>query len=140
VATFFAFAGMQAPWKFHGRDLTPLLKDPGMAWPHPCLYEHTGDVYGSDVAKVLRATPNKAEHNHVPWYNAVVHDGWKYIRYLRTDEPEELYDLRSDPEELTNLANNAGQAERLKKMRATMLSELRRTDAGYADLLGLAAE
>jgi arylsulfatase A-like enzyme len=139
IATFFAFAGLEQPWKIHGHDITPLLRDPVAAWPYPCLYEHTGESYGSDVTKVLANKPQKAEHQNVPWYDAVVQDGWKYIRYLRAGEIEELYDLRKDPEELTNLAAAPEQRERLEKMRATLLSELHRTDATYADTLGLAA-
>ncbi|MEP6668589.1 MAG: sulfatase-like hydrolase/transferase [Chthoniobacter sp.] len=137
VTTFFAFAGLEQPWKFHGRDITPLLRDPAAAWPYPCLYEHTGESYGSDVTKVLSNKPQKAEHQNVPWYDAIVLDGWKYIRYLRAGEIEELYDLRKDPEELTNLAAAPEQRERLEKLRATLLAELHRTDAAYADTLGL---
>ena len=137
IATFFALAGIEAPWKLHGRDFTALLRDPSAAWPYPCLYEHTGESYGSDVTKVLKNKPQKAEHQHVPWYDAVVLDGWKYIHYLRAGEIEELYDLRNDPEELKNLAEAPEQKERLGKMRAALLEELRRTDASYADLLGL---
>jgi len=138
ITTFFAFAGLEQPWKMHGRDITPLLRDPAMAWPYPCLYEHTGETYGKDVGKILRNKPQKAEHQHVPWYDAVVQDGWKYIHYLRAGEIEELYDLRKDPEELTNLASAPDQKERLEKLRAVLLEELHRTDASYADSLGLA--
>jgi arylsulfatase A-like enzyme len=137
VATFFAFAGIEHPWKMHGRDFTDLLRDPSAAWPYPCLYEGTGESYGSDVGKMLASKPQKAEHQHVPWYDAVVLDGWKYIRYLRAGEIEELYDLRKDPEELTNMADVPAQKERLMKMRATLLEELHRTEASYADSLGL---
>ena len=92
------------------------------------------------MAKTLKKeAPDKAEHQNVPWYDAVVQDGWKYIRYLRAGEIEELYDLRKDPEELTNLAANPEQHERLVKLRAALLAELHRTDAAYADTLGLEA-
>ena len=94
-----------------------------------------GETYGSEVAKLLKNKPAKAEHQNVPWYNAVVQDGWKYIRYLRPGEIEELYDLRKDPEELTNLVANPEQQERLVKLRAVLLAELHRTDATYADSL-----
>jgi arylsulfatase A-like enzyme len=137
VATFFAFAGIEQPWKMHGRDFTPLLRDPEMAWTYPCLYEHTGETYGKDVAKMLKSKPAKAEHQNVPWYDAVVQEGWKYIHYLRAGEIEELYDLQNDPEELTNLAANPEQHQRLVKLRAALLAELHRTDAAYADSLGL---
>ncbi len=140
VATFFAFAGLDQPWKMHGRDLTPLLRDPAAAWPYPCLYEHTGEHYGSDVTKMLRDNPKGAIHKAgVPWYDAVVADGWKYIRYLRGTDGEELYDLRHDSEELHNLATSPEQHERLEKLRTALIAELHRTEAAYADSLPSAA-
>ena len=140
VATFFAFAGIAQPWKMHGRDLTPLLRDPAATWPYPCLYEHTGEHYGSDVTAMLRDNPKKAVHKAgVPWYDAVVVDGWKYIRYLRGTDGEELYDLRHDPDELTNLAASPEQRERMEKLRAVLIAELHRTDAAYADSLATPA-
>jgi arylsulfatase A-like enzyme len=129
VATFFAVAGITPPSGQYGRDLTPLLKDPAAAWPHPCFYEHTGDHFGDDVVKVLKEKPRDAIHGKVPWYTAVVKDGWKYIRYLPPGVPEELYDLGRDPEELKNLASDPKQAERLQQLRAAMAAELKRTAA-----------
>jgi arylsulfatase A-like enzyme len=129
VATFFAMAGVAPPADFHGRDLAPLLKDPAVAWPHPCLYEHTGYHFGDDVAKVLQKTPQEAIGQKVPWYTAVVQDGWKYIRYLQPGVPEELYDLTADPEELKNLAADARHAKRLGALRTAMAAELKRTAA-----------
>src|SRR5699024_9402811 len=60
ISTVFAVAGVTPPADLHGRDLTPLLKDPSAKWDHPVLYEHTGHDYGDDVAKVLRADPKQA--------------------------------------------------------------------------------
>src|SRR5205823_2947925 len=99
VATFFAAAGIQPPATFHGSDLTPLLKDSGAAWPHACLYEHTGHDFGDAVAKLLRTDPKSASYVDVPWYTAVVLDQWKYIRYLRPGEPEELTNLAGQPKQ-----------------------------------------
>lgn len=126
VATFFALAGVKPTAGLHGRDLTPLLKDPAAAWPHLCLYEHTGHDFGDDVARVLRDDPKQAIYQKVPWYTAVVHDGWKYIRYLQPGVPEELYHLDADPEELKN---RAGDAERLSRLRDALAEELKRTSA-----------
>lgn len=129
IATFFAAARIAPPSGMHGRDLTPLLKDPAAAWPHPCLYEHTGDNFGEDVARVLKEKPKEAMYGKVPWYTAVVQDGWKYIRYLQPGMPEEMYDLGSDPEEWKNLSGDPKQAERLGKLRAALAAELKRTAA-----------
>jgi arylsulfatase A-like enzyme len=136
VMTFFARAGIELPWKMHGHDLSPLLADPeGAPWPHPLLYEHMGQSYGGDTAKVLKDDPDQAVHSNVPWYVVIRKGPYKYIRYLTPGEIEELYDLKSDPEELTNLAGRPEQAKRLVELRADLVAELRRTDAPFVELL-----
>jgi arylsulfatase A-like enzyme len=129
IRTYFAMSGVTPPGDLHGRDITPLLKDPSAVWPHPVLYEHTGHDFGDDVAKVLKGDPKEAIYQKVPWYTAVVHDGWKYVRYLQAGVPDELYDLTADPEELTNLAGEAKHAERLAGLRRALAAELTRTGA-----------
>lgn len=128
VATFFAFAGVKPTKDLHGRDLTPLLKNPAAEWPHPCLYEHTGHDYGDSVTKVLKEQPKEAIYQKVPWYTAMVYDRWKLIKYLQPGVPEELYDLRSDPDELQNLIAEPKHAMRLAQLRETLASELHRTN------------
>ncbi|MBI5800525.1 MAG: sulfatase-like hydrolase/transferase [Verrucomicrobia bacterium] len=132
VATLAARAGVKIPWTTHGRDLTPLLRNPAAEWPHPCLYEFTGHNYGSSVARLLAGEPAKAEFHDVPWYVAVVQDGWKLIHYLRPGVGDELYDLKGDPEELTNLITTPQHLGRLTKLRAALKAELERTQAGFA--------
>ena len=135
VSTFMATAGLAEPWEMHGRDLTPLLQAPEAPASaiRPCYYEHTGQTFGSDVEKTLRARPADAVHNHVPFYIALNDGRWKYIRYLKAGETEELYDLQSDPEELTNLADEPAQQAHLQRLRKLAEDEARRTKAGFAD-------
>ncbi len=136
VATFSALANIPIPWEIHGRDLTPLLRDPeNAAWPHPCFFEATGDHFGEDVTRVMQQEPDRAEHHHVPWYAAVNDGRYKYIRYLKPGLPEELYDLSSDPEELTNLVHEHPNDAVLVRLRDLTVSELRRTKAGFVDQL-----
>ncbi|MDZ4289197.1 MAG: sulfatase-like hydrolase/transferase, partial [Prosthecobacter sp.] len=136
VATFSAFAGIELPWQIHGRDLTPLLKDPeGAEWPHPCYYEFTGAHYGSAVTQVVRQNPAQAVYHDIPWYAALNDGRYKYVRYLTPGETEELYDLQADPEELSNLASQPEQMDTLKRLRAAAIAELHRTGAAYADAL-----
>ncbi len=136
VATFSAVANIKIPWKLHGRDLTPLLKNPGTApWPHACFYEATGDHFGSDVTRVVKDDPDNAEHHHVPWYAALNDGRFKYIRYLKSGVPEELYDLKADPEELHNLASEVAHQADLERLRTSAVAELHRTEAGYAEAL-----
>jgi arylsulfatase A-like enzyme len=137
IATFFALAGVKPPGgehALHGRDLTPLLKDTDAKWDHPCLYEHTGDHYGAAVGKLLVDDATKAIYQKVPWYTAVVQGGWKYVRYLQPGVPEELYDLRTDPDELKNLIGEPKHAERLAALRSALAAELKRTGAPEAML------
>ncbi|HYF37331.1 MAG TPA: sulfatase/phosphatase domain-containing protein, partial [Prosthecobacter sp.] len=136
VATFCAFAGVKLPWEVHGRDLTPLLKNPaGADWPHPCYYEFSGAHYGSDVTAVIQGKASEAVYHEVPWYAAINDGRYKYVRYLTPGETEELYDLKADPEELTNLADKAGRQQELERLRAAAVSELRRTGAPYVEAL-----
>jgi len=135
VMTFHAFAGQPLPWKMHGRDLTPILREPEKDWAYPLLFEHTGHHYGSEVAKVLKEEPEHAVYNNVPWYVALRQGKYKYIRYLAPGEIEELYDLAADPEELTNLAQQPEQAKLLGEIRAELVTELRRTEARFVDEL-----
>ena len=85
--------------------------------------------FGADIAKVLKENPKEAIYQKVPWYTAVVQDGWKYVRYLQPGVPDELYDLTTDPEELKNLAADAKHADRFKSLRAALAAELNRTNA-----------
>jgi arylsulfatase A-like enzyme len=129
VATIFKLAGVELPEGLHGRDLTPLFKEPAANWLYPCLYEHTGHDFGDDVARILRDDPQAATYQKVPWYTAVVERGLKYIRYLQPGVPEELYDLDSDPGELNNLFGDERHAQQLDRLREALAAELKRTNA-----------
>jgi arylsulfatase A-like enzyme len=134
VVTFFKAAGIAPPWKLHGRDLGPLLREPARAdWDHPTLMTFTGARYGSDTKQI--PTGKDAEYNGVPWW-VMLRDGqYKYVRYLIAGETEEIYDLRADPEELRNLAGEASWQPLLKRLREKAIAELRRTEAGFADAM-----
>jgi arylsulfatase A-like enzyme len=131
VVTFFARAGLELPWKMHGRDFTPLLFDPeNAAWDRPTLFEHTGQDYGTSVTAALAAKKD-AVHAGVPYYAALRHGQRKYIRYLAGNEPEELYDLEADPDELKNLAGEPRYQTTLETCRRELLQELRMADAKF---------
>lgn len=135
VVTFFKLAGIDLPWAMHGRDITPLFQNPERAeWSHPTLYEYTGHDFGSDVTRELKEK-GRGEYNKVPWYTAIRVGPHKYIRYLIPGEMEEVYDLKADPEELTNLAGKPESAELLARLRKGLIEELRRTDAGFVDIM-----
>jgi arylsulfatase A-like enzyme len=126
--TFFSFAGLKLPWEMHGHDLTPLLKNPEAEWPHTTLLPFTADKFGADC-DVVPAPPGNRHKTGIPWYLMLAQGRHKYIRTLEANEPEELYDLLADPEELTNLASEPVHAGTTKKLREAAISELKRTGA-----------
>ena len=66
----------------------------------------------------------------------MLNDGrYKYIRPLAENDLEELYDLKSDPEELDNLAVKPEFNAKLKQFRAAAIAELKRTGASFVDSL-----
>jgi N-acetylglucosamine-6-sulfatase len=93
-------AGIAAPGA-EGRSLLPALRgldDP--AAREDVLVEHLAGT------------------NPVPTYCAVRSRAWLYVRY--TDGEEELYDLRSDPWQLRNLASDPSVRRRLEERRARL--------------------
>ncbi|MCB1211290.1 MAG: hypothetical protein KDK97_18335, partial [Verrucomicrobiales bacterium] len=122
------------PWKMHGHDLTPLLKNPDAVWSHTTMLPFTADKFGADCDAVP-APPGNHHKTGIPWYVMLVEGRHKYIRTLEANEPEELYDLIADPDELTNIAADPANAELLKKLRAAAVAELKRTDAKMVDSL-----
>ncbi|MEK7408409.1 MAG: sulfatase-like hydrolase/transferase [Acidobacteriota bacterium] len=130
VPTIFRSAGIERPWEMHGRDLSPLLKNPEADWPYPAMLVATGQKFGSDTNVIPEG--KDAFHGDVPWYVMLRDKRYKYVRPLIHDF-EELYDLQGDPEELNNLAVKAEHQSRLRRMRAAAIAELRRTKAGFVD-------
>ena len=133
--TFFSLVNLPLPWKMHGHDLTPLLKNPNSDWNHPVLTALTGEKYGSDTDIVPTDPEILYKTARVPWWISLMSGRHKYIRTLVKGEVEELYNLETDPEELNNLALDPKHLAKLREMRAAMIAELKRTDAGLVDNL-----
>ncbi len=136
VATFLALAGTDQPWAMPGRDFTSLLLDPdGASWDRPTLYLHTGQIYGSDVAEALRKKSGSTTHAGVPLYAALRDGAWKYVRYFRRPDLEELYDLAADPDELANLATDPDKRPTLERLRGLWIEEMEKAGADFLDHL-----
>ena len=130
VPTFFAQAGIAAPWKMHGHDLTPLLQSQQANWQHASMLVHTGKFYGSATRRIPGKEDPALYHGPgIPWYVMLAKGRYKYVRNLVPGEVEELYDFQADPDELENLALDAAHRETLLQLRRAALAELRRTDA-----------
>jgi arylsulfatase A-like enzyme len=134
--TFFSLAGLGLPWRMDGRDLTPLLQDPGAEWDHPALMVSTCTSYGSDTDTIPEAgDPRLYWGPGVPWYVILAKGRYKYIRTLVEGETDELYDMVEDPDELHNLVGQGDFQEVVREYREMTLEELMRTGARFADRL-----
>jgi len=133
VQLFCDTAGVKLPWKTHGRDIRPLLRDPETkAWNSPLIFTHTARSYGAET-DAIPTDGRLTAASDTPWY-AMLRDGqYKYVRTLVKGETEEIYDLDADPEELNNLALKPGNESLPESFRAKAIAELKKTDAKFVD-------
>ena len=104
--TILSYAGIAAPKRMQGRDLSPLYKDQQAPadWRTEFFYEH----------------PTHRSIDFIPSSEALVRTDFKYV-YWPDYEYEEMFDLTKDPGEVENLVNSPQHAERLAEMRAQFL-------------------
>jgi arylsulfatase A-like enzyme len=98
--TMLAMAGVAAPERMQGADLSPVVAGETSDARHEFFYEH------------------HFEHPRIPQSEGVRTQRWKYMRFTE-EEPlyEELYDLAADPLEEVNLAASPEHAATLAEMR-----------------------
>ena len=90
--TLLELAGLPSSKVHDGPSLVPLLENPKSNWPHVSL-----------------------THLHHPGSFGLSGEGWRYIRYA--DGGEELYDIRKDPHEWSNLAGDKKHVKTLERLR-----------------------
>ena len=138
--TLHTVAGVTPAIPLDGRDFATLLNDPRQdrSWsPEPMLQAYTCGRYSS--AEIGRAIADDdweqlTFDNSPAWL--MLHDGrLKYTRYLAADCIEELYDVASDPDELTNLAVDPAWHTRLETLRQQSADAFREKGAAFIDLL-----
>jgi alpha-L-rhamnosidase len=97
--TLFDLAGLPVPEKVQGCSLVPLMRGLNQPFRTEVFCEHLWD------------------HPQIPQTEGIRTGGWKYIRYLKHPEYEELYNLTDDPNESQNLASDPRQSLRLQSLR-----------------------
>ena len=106
--TILGFAGITPPTVMQGQSLRPLLDgEPPSNWRESFFYEHWFNAGGLIVPS-----------------EGVRDQRWKYARYLTPStlesgetQGEELFDLKSDPNETVNLASHPAYADVLQQQR-----------------------
>jgi len=96
--TILELAGLPAPSQMQGKSLVGLLAGEKQRWRTDFFYEHL------------------FEHKTIPKSEAVRTQRFKYARYIDYSY-EELYDLKNDPHEIVNLAQDKKYRQTLKSLR-----------------------
>jgi arylsulfatase A-like enzyme len=85
-----------------------------------CGLPAVADLDGTSIAETLKDPSTAADRNVLlpyldPGGYAIINDTWRYIHY--SDRAEELYQVKHDPHEWTNLAGQAEQTPLLARFR-----------------------
>lgn len=97
--TVLDLAGLSIPAQMQGCSLRPLMSGRDQNIRTEVFCEHLWD------------------NPQIPQTEGLRKDGWKYIRYFKHPEYEELYNLTEDPHESQNLAADPEQSSRLSSLR-----------------------
>ena len=103
IPTLGALAGVAGPTTSEGLDLTATLREPKKPARTAMMFAYR------DVQRALR------------------NDRWKLIRYPQVNRTQ-LFDLATDPDERTDVADKPEHAARIATMSAQLASEMKRLD------------
>jgi choline-sulfatase len=99
-ATFLDWAGVDVPERYQGHSLKPIVAGQQPTdWRSESFHEHF------------------AVRNRIPAFVGVRNERYKYVRYFDHGNREFLHDLKGDPDELVNLADDPRYTEMLTAMR-----------------------
>ncbi len=120
AATILDYCGLEPTWSQSGRSMVPLLavKPGAVPWREAFLYENYEDPAYPKVTFDLVAVRTPSH---------------KYVEVPGRPEWTQLFDLRSDPLEMTNLANSPAAADLLKEMRSKLAEVQAASGRGAAD-------
>lgn len=108
--TFLELGGVKIPKATQGQSLLPLFKDSKPDWRKSFLTEYF----------------QEQNYPRTPTWKAIRTDQWKLIRYTGLEGMDELYNLKADPFEMTNLVKDASSQDikrKLEKELAQLIEE-----------------
>lgn len=98
-STFLDWAGATIPDQYEGQSLKPIVENGVPSdWRTETFHEHF------------------AVRNRIPAWEGLRNADFKYARYVDEDNYEFLHDLKNDPDELVNLADNPDHADTVAEM------------------------
>jgi arylsulfatase A-like enzyme len=103
--TILELAGIEISENIHGKSILPLLRNEPVKWRDAFVYEGLGKYGGTK--------PNLT----------VINQKFKYILTYEDETLEdanfiELYDMKNDPDEMTNLASDNSYLSVIRKLKA----------------------
>ncbi len=117
VPTFLDALGVEgASQRIEGMSLLPLLRGENPAWREAAFSEL--DYSFRQARILLNKTPQQSRAYSMRT------DRWRYVYWL--DEPEQLFDLESDPQELNDLGRNATYAATREKLKGQLFDWMAR--------------
>jgi len=89
-------------------------------------------VEGKSLARLIQGKEKKVRNSvffaYKSFQRGVRTDRWKLIYYnIKGKKTTQLFDMKSDPWEMTNLADDPAQAERIKELTALMEDWFKKT-------------
>ncbi len=113
--TLLDLAGVPIPSDMQGTSFRPLLEGKPAKWRDAFLYEYFAEKPYPEVPSMVGVRTTR----------------WKYIEYPGDGINAELYDLKDDPTELKNLAQDPAYAKKVEEMKARLArlkKEMKYTD------------
>jgi arylsulfatase A-like enzyme len=110
--TILDVAGIETPARMDGKSFLPILQGKKIPWRDSAFYEYYWE----------RNFP------HTPTTHGLRTDRYKYIHYHGIWDIDELYDLKSDPEEMHNLIDSPEHQKLIKQLNDRMFEWLEKTD------------
>ena len=118
--TLLQTAGVAIPTQMQGRSMLPLVKGEAADWRDYLLYEYYWE----------------RNYPQTQTMHALRGNQFKYIRYHGIWDTDELYDIKADPRERTNMINDPAHAGRIAEMNKRLFEVLDETDGMELPMVG----